>query len=63
MVISLGIGYLIAENMIGRKAALRNLRDAVLWLLIGFAIALVIPLIREDGWSIFLILYAVGMNI
>jgi hypothetical protein len=63
MVISLGIGYAIAQGMIGREAARRNLRYVLPWLLCGFAITFLIPLLGKYGWVSFYILYAVGMGI
>jgi len=63
MAISLGIGYAIAEKMIGREAAQRNLRYVLPWLLFGFAIAFLIPSFGKYGWISFHILYAVVINI
>lgn len=63
MAISLGVGYAIAEEMIGREAAQRNLRYVIPWLLFGFAIAFLISLFGKYGWVSFYILYAVGISI
>jgi hypothetical protein len=63
MAISLGVGYAIAEEMIGREAAQRNLRYVLPWLLFGFAIAFLISLFGKYGWVSLYILYAVGIII
>jgi hypothetical protein len=59
----LWFGYVIAERMIGREAARRNLRYAIPWILFGFALAFTIPLFGKYGWVSFYILYAVSISI
>jgi hypothetical protein len=63
MTISVGIGYAIAAGMIGREAAQRNLHYALPWLLLGIAIACLIPLLGKYGWISFFTLYTVGISI
>lgn len=62
MAISLGIGYAIAEGMMGREAAQRNLRYAFPELLFGLATAFLISSLGKYGWVSFYIL-AVGISI
>jgi hypothetical protein len=63
MATGIGIGYAIAERMIGREAAHRNLRYVLPLLLFGFAIAFLIPLLGKYGWVSFYILSALGISI
>jgi hypothetical protein len=61
--ISLGVGYAIAAEIIGREAAQRNLRHVLPLLLFGFAIAFLIPWFGKNGWISFHILCGVGISI
>jgi hypothetical protein len=59
---SFWFGYVAAERMVGREAARRTLRYTMPWLLFGFALAFVIPLLGKYGWVSFYILYAAGIS-
>jgi hypothetical protein len=60
---SLGFGYIAAEQIIGGKAARRNLRYMFPWLLFGFALTTVLPALGKYGWISFHLLYAVGISV
>jgi hypothetical protein len=63
MAISLGIGFAIAERMLGREAAQRNLRYSLPLLLFGFLIGFLFFSLGKYGWISFYILCAVGNSI
>lgn len=65
MAISLGIAYAAGKSMLGREAIQRNLRYALLWIFLGFAIGLIIPLFGKYALLVFKaiqILYVVGLS-
>lgn len=63
LVVALWVGYLIARVSLGAEAAGRNLFYTGPWLVLGAAIALLLPLVGRYGLIVLYGLYAVGVFI